>query len=251
MAVFPVRPRGKKPLTVNGFHDATTDPQQITEWWSETPDANIGLPLAANGLCAVDLDGPEGLAEWANLSADCPGPVSTATQTGSGGAHIIYAVPPGRRPRGTVGVFPSIDLRGPGYPLAPPSVHPNGTAYQWAMPPWRLAPQLAPGWVLEPEAPRTSTVPHGAETNGHSLYGRAALVRIVREVATARKGCRNHTLFAQGCQVAELVCWGHLEESEALEVLYLASLESGLAAWEANRTIGSAIAHVTGAGRGR
>jgi len=45
--VFPCRPRGKEPLTSHGFKDATTDPEQIRRWWSEHPDANLGL---ATGL---------------------------------------------------------------------------------------------------------------------------------------------------------------------------------------------------------
>ena len=57
-SVFPLQPKGKKPLTRNGFKDASTDPEQIRRWWEQWPNANIGLPTGSkNGLFVVDVDG--------------------------------------------------------------------------------------------------------------------------------------------------------------------------------------------------
>ena len=42
--VFPIKPRGKAPLTPHGFKNATIDPQQIRSWWTQWPEANIGMP---------------------------------------------------------------------------------------------------------------------------------------------------------------------------------------------------------------
>src|SRR5438309_1122239 len=58
--VFPLKPRSKEPLTVHGFHDATTDAAQIASWWSETPDANIGLHPGPSGFVIFDIDGAAG-----------------------------------------------------------------------------------------------------------------------------------------------------------------------------------------------
>ena len=41
--VFPCHPADKRPLTRNGFKDATTDEQQIRAWWQQWPDALIGM----------------------------------------------------------------------------------------------------------------------------------------------------------------------------------------------------------------
>ena len=41
--VFPCN-RDKKPMTANGFKDASTDEDQILEWWGKNPEANIGVP---------------------------------------------------------------------------------------------------------------------------------------------------------------------------------------------------------------
>jgi hypothetical protein len=48
--VFPCIPRGtgrKRPLTPNGFHDASIDPAVIAGWWRRWPDALIGVSTGA------------------------------------------------------------------------------------------------------------------------------------------------------------------------------------------------------------
>lgn len=42
-AIFPLRPRDKRPITANGFKAATTDPNIIRKWWAATPDAKLPL----------------------------------------------------------------------------------------------------------------------------------------------------------------------------------------------------------------
>ena len=48
---------GKHPRTRNGLKDATLGPDQIERWWSQWPDANIGL--RTDGLLVLDYDGGE------------------------------------------------------------------------------------------------------------------------------------------------------------------------------------------------
>lgn len=54
VAVFPVEPRGKRPLTVHGFQDATTSAERIRGWWKRWPQANIGLPCQHWWVLDVD-----------------------------------------------------------------------------------------------------------------------------------------------------------------------------------------------------
>ena len=58
MAVFPLIPKNKKPVTANGFHDATTDPIQVEKWWGANPNYNIGIATGqmSGGLIVIDLD---------------------------------------------------------------------------------------------------------------------------------------------------------------------------------------------------
>jgi KaiC/GvpD/RAD55 family RecA-like ATPase len=129
-AVFPLKPRDKAPLTVNGFKDASTSAEQIGEWWERWPEANIGIATGeASGIIVVDVDGPAG---EATLSTLCELPVTPISHTGKG-RHIVFA-------RGSLTVRnsagklgPQLDVRGEGgYIVAPPSVHPSGHRYAWA-----------------------------------------------------------------------------------------------------------------------
>jgi hypothetical protein len=42
--IFPCVPTKKKPLTANGWKDATVDAAHIRNWYTKTSTANIGLP---------------------------------------------------------------------------------------------------------------------------------------------------------------------------------------------------------------
>ena len=65
--VFPCAVAGKTPLTANGFHDATTDPDHIRTWWTRTPDANIAAPTGTGTFDVLDVDvRPDGTG-WAAL----------------------------------------------------------------------------------------------------------------------------------------------------------------------------------------
>jgi hypothetical protein len=55
--IFPCDPVTKAPLTKHGFKDASQSEVQIILWWSQHPDALIGVPTgAASGLDVVDVD---------------------------------------------------------------------------------------------------------------------------------------------------------------------------------------------------
>src|SRR4051794_17844341 len=41
-----------------GLHDASTDPGQITRWWTRWPDANVAIRTGR--LVVLDVDGPRG-----------------------------------------------------------------------------------------------------------------------------------------------------------------------------------------------
>src|SRR5215213_7726075 len=113
--VFPLKPRGKTPLTEHGFHDATIDPEQIRRWWQETPEANVGV--ATGQVVVIDLDvdrSPPGDQVWTRLcqehDADALG--TPWSVTGSHGYHLWYAPQAGVALRNSAGkVGPGIDVR--------------------------------------------------------------------------------------------------------------------------------------------
>jgi len=143
LAVFPLIPKDKKPLTANGFKDATTDPAKIKEWWSIHPDANVGIATGqvSGGLVVVDMDidkdkGKDGyhtFLKWCNDNFLML-PDSWLSITGRGGYHLCFksSFPVNSR----IGWLEDVDVRADGgYIVAPPSIHPNGTKYEWEQSP--------------------------------------------------------------------------------------------------------------------
>ena len=66
-AAVPPSP-GKHPRTAHGCKDATTDAQQIRDWWTSWPDAHVAIATGAeSGLVVLDVDprhgGDDSLAE--------------------------------------------------------------------------------------------------------------------------------------------------------------------------------------------
>lgn len=129
--IFPCVPKEKKPLTSNGFKDATTNAEIIHQWWRKYPNANIGTPTG-NRFIVIDVDLPEGpdtLAELQRKNKDIP--ITPQSITGGGGRQLFFLAP-NVKIKNSVKIFPGIDVRGSGgYVVLPPSIHPNGHSYKW------------------------------------------------------------------------------------------------------------------------
>src|SRR6266568_8600113 len=54
--VFPCKPGSKEPATRHGFRDATTDPNQIRQWWQTLPRANLAIATGSPGPDVLDVD---------------------------------------------------------------------------------------------------------------------------------------------------------------------------------------------------
>lgn len=138
-SVFPVKPKGKEPLTAHGCRDASTDENQIKKWWQQYPNANIGLVMG-NGFIAIDLDVDEDrgvngyrvLCDWQRENGELPDTILSIT--GRGGYHMIFRTE--KDYKNAVGLYDGVDVRSNGgYIIAPPSIHPNGNRYEWEQAP--------------------------------------------------------------------------------------------------------------------
>jgi hypothetical protein len=149
--VFPCKPGGKEPLTSRGFLDATTDPEQIRQWWDRFPDANIGIPTGqASGFDVLDIDegGEEALTELEAQFGKLPETIEALT--GGGGRHLLFRHREGVR--NSTKKLPGLDVRGEGgYIVAAPSIHPNGREYSWELSsrPGEMEIAEWPSWLLE------------------------------------------------------------------------------------------------------
>ena len=134
---------GKKPLTKNGWHDATRDERTILTWWERWPDANIGVACGPSGIAVLDVDskagadprevipalGLEGYPTVWTGEAPEPDAEHPKSLAGVRGAHVYFA----SDLKTCDTTIPGVELRGDGsYVLAPPSVHPSGVPYERA-----------------------------------------------------------------------------------------------------------------------
>jgi len=114
--------------------------EELEDWWSRWPDANIGIVTGVvSGLAVLDQDGP---------TAGQSVPRTPAVRTGGGGIHYYFRHP-GHRVKGIVRLATNLDIRGDGNQVvAAPSLHTSGRTYQWLV---GLDEPLAdlPEWIIE------------------------------------------------------------------------------------------------------
>lgn len=149
--VFPCKAREKAPLTPHGFQDATTNEDPVRRWWTQWPNANIGIPTGRlTGLLAIDIDprnGGDGALRELELQHGAF-PNTAAQLTGGGGRHLFFRYRGGPVPKL---LAKGIDLKADGgYVIVPPSVHASGKSYQWSdSRETLLDPAEIPGWLDE------------------------------------------------------------------------------------------------------
>lgn len=95
--VFPVNhttENEKIPYTRHGLLDGTTDEETIRDWWTDYPNAKIGVWAGESGLNILDVDVKDGKDGFDSLAFyDIPD--TYFYETGTGGYHYWYAAPEG------------------------------------------------------------------------------------------------------------------------------------------------------------
>ena len=188
MAVFPLKPRGKLPLTLHGCKDATCDPERIEEWWTRWPNANIGVATGkASGIFVLDIDEADGEASIRAIEKEHARALpSTAKSITGRGRHLLFKLPSwdgAPEIRNSAGkVAPGIDIRGEGgYVVAPPSIHPSGRKYAWSVDSGNVIAE-PPVWLIN------VIVPEPIE-----LDRRRPTEHFRRIAKGAAEGCRNES----------------------------------------------------------
>lgn len=155
LAVFPLQPGTKRPMTAHGVKDATTDPAVITEWWTRTPDAGIGLAARAERVgdpCFLEFDQQPWLPAWAKESNQ---PMPQTRQHKSGGKeapHYIFTHTEKSLALsncdGSTNGHEWFSFRADNrYIVAPPSIHPDsGKPYTCEL---DIAPVPIPDWLVD------------------------------------------------------------------------------------------------------
>ena len=144
--IFTVRPNAKTPygpLAPNGYHAASNDPATVAQWWSQCPDANIGLNLAGSGLVCVDVDSYKEDCAFEALATQYDFPPTSQQTSAKGGTHYLYKAEEGAKYPGTLGT--AVDVKHNGYLLLSPSTI-NGAQYRWSN---TEDTAIAPVWLNE------------------------------------------------------------------------------------------------------
>ncbi len=228
--VFPCQVGQKTPATAHGHLDATTDPEQITAWYTRNPLWNLAIATGAPGPDVLDVDehGPagNGYAAFARLSkAGLVDGAAAYVRTPSGGLHAYFTGSTQRN-----GHLPAhhLDFRSRGgYVLAPPS-QVDGKPYQVIQTAeadgaldWATATAL-----LEPR--RQLQHPQPGPAPGRDLS------HLARWVASQPEGNRNAGLFWAANRALDG------DPAADLSPLAAAARQAGLEDKEITRTLDSA-----------
>jgi hypothetical protein len=201
----------------NGHKDATTDWDQIAEWWgsrSRYRNALIGMPTGlASGLIVLDVDCKQGrngfwtLADYYGLY-DPPETPQVFTRSAGLHCHFTYdGKPEIRNSEGIHGLGPGLDIRGEGGWVVLPC---PGSGYSWhsQFNFDTVTPMPAPAWLGH------KTKPQKAAT-GQRRHHRFDPQRAVQDCANAianEVDSKWRTLRAETFIAATLVRDGFLDE---------------------------------------
>jgi hypothetical protein len=233
--VFPLRPPANTPYTAHGFHDATTDTEQIHAWWFDHGDANVGIRTGI-AFDVLDIDHDDYCTGVADLP-DCDTDGGPVVRTGRGRFHL-YFKPTGLGRR--IKFSAHCDWLGTGgYVVAPPSTHRAGGRYEWFAPytlPLTAPPPVLVTAVNPPRPPHTPVAPYTPSSGNWTPSG------LIAKVATALEGQRNDVLNWAALQVGGDVHAGKATQNEAitaLDQLAFAASRAGLGDNEIKATIRS------------
>jgi Bifunctional DNA primase/polymerase, N-terminal len=218
--IFPVEPKGKRPigrLAPHGFKSASSDSARIKLWWTQQPDANIGLAIS-EGMFVIDIDSDEACWAWIGL-CERHGKYGPTLTIKTGRGRHIYFKSSSKIKNSHGQIAEGIDVRGPGScVIAPPSVHPTGQIYALEN---RNALEVAeaPQWIVDlakskEPAPIRPSVPIRPRSDYSRPYVLAVVEKELKAVMNAREGSRNNTLHLAAVSLGTLLwCLGHRRRS--------------------------------------
>jgi hypothetical protein len=131
-SVIPVG-KNKKPLIEwEQYQNRYPTEEEIKEWWTKWPEANIAIITGLiSNLAVIDIDTDEGKEKIQEYLPDSL--VTPTAQTPRGGQHVYFRCPNAKL-RNNTGLIKGCDLRANGgYVVAPPSVNGSGKAYSWIL----------------------------------------------------------------------------------------------------------------------
>lgn len=234
--VFPVTPDQKTPLAPlapNGHKDATSDKATLDQWWTERPDANIGLNLAASGLVCVDVDSYKEDCTFDIFRKTHEFPQTLMQKSARGGSHYLFTCPKDAKFPGGLGA--GIDVKHNGYILLAPSTFAAGS-YSWIN---DLTPADAPVWLMKVKSDTLKRIVPKAPTQTQVFEPRPSL-DISRLMNEAAQGINWHDHVLR--LVGHLVAHGYPDSKihETTDSLTLDNYSVGQTRYEVQKMIDGA-----------
>jgi len=241
-SLLPLRSHDKRPLVAwEPLQSSHPSAEQVADWFGRWPDANIGIVTGEiSNLIVLDIDpkhgGDASLDRLERQFGQLPATIEVTT---GGGGHHFYFAHPGGLIRSRTGLAQGVDLRGDGgYIVAPPSIHPSGHPYLWAVghSPEDVALAALPRWILlesggirarrtpsdwrrlvregVPEGQRNSSI---AALTGHLLWHQVD-PEVVLELLLSwnRMRCRPPLQDAEVAQVVSNIVRLHFNENSSM-----------------------------------
>jgi len=273
--VIPLVENSKRPLISDWQNRATTNPLQIDSWWSEHPNANIGIACEVSNLIVIDLDTAKNAtppSPWRELGVKngedvfkeiCSGANDAqlfetyTVNTPSGGKHLYFYDQNIPIKQGTeVNGWWRVDTRSKGgYIVAEGSKLVNAQTNKlesYSSDGKNSVVLNIPTWLrdeLVPKVIRQSIVSQGV-TNSPTPSGTPKFSNeLAQQVLTERctsiritpEGRRNQTLIKHATYIGKIIAQGSLDEAIAAKSLLEAALASGLTHFEAVNAIKAGI----------
>lgn len=220
--VLPIKAEEKKPrVKWKRYQSERPDREQVVDWWTKWPDANIGVVLGpVSNLLVVDVDGEEPHRILIDLCGEIP--LAPTVKSGSNDPyryHLYFMHPEGietgasKTPWNKRDDANKLELRGhKGILVLPPSLHKSGKRYAWvndrslrSVDPPELPPPLLDGLLasLTPENGATSGdayAPGQAVTIDGLVVANSTADFIAGKYSEAI-GSRNKRLFIAACDL--------------------------------------------------
>ena len=155
---------GKHPSIPEWNTRSTSDLEVVANWYTQTPENNIGVHCQASGFFVIDIDprsgGPESFEKFeALLDGALPPTVEAITGNYSykggqaRGRHLFYKCDDNEALVGNLNKsdLKGIDIKHNGYVLIAPSRHFSGNCYEWVPghAPWEIEMAEAPEELLQ------------------------------------------------------------------------------------------------------
>jgi hypothetical protein len=273
--VIPLVENSKRPLISDWQNRATTNPLQIDSWWTEHPNANIGIACEVSNLIVVDLDKSKGALPprpWKELGVEDGEDVfkeicrnagdsqlfdTYTVVTPSGGKHLYFydqniSIKQGAEVNG----WWRVDTRSKGgYIVAEGSCLLNsvtGASGQYRSIGNNSIVLNFPSWLRDELAPKAKTENYISSINTNSSnapsyskfsveFAEQVLLERCAIIRTTPEGNRNQSLIRHATYVGKIIGMGSLDEKRATDSLLEAAIASGLTNFESINAIKAGI----------